>query len=75
MGFLDNVLTGLGDDAAGGLGDLLDRILAAYDEASPLADGWRERVDLHRLHMLAVHAFLFGGGYLGDVMSIVDRYV
>lgn len=23
MGFLDNVLTGLGDDAAGGLGDLL----------------------------------------------------
>ncbi len=54
---------------------LLDRILAAYDEVSPLADGWRERVDLHRLHMLAVHAFLFGGGYLGDVMSIVDRYV
>ncbi|MDX5318775.1 MAG: fructosamine kinase family protein [Actinomycetes bacterium] len=41
----------------------LERTLAAYDEASPLADGWRERVGLHQVHMLAVHAALFGGGY------------
>lgn len=40
-----------------------DRIYAAYDEASPLADGWRERVGLHRLHILIVHAALFGGAY------------
>jgi fructosamine-3-kinase len=38
----------------------LDRTLAAYDEAWPLASGWRERVTLHQLHPLLVHAVLFG---------------
>jgi fructosamine-3-kinase len=41
----------------------LKTILAAYDEQSPLADGWRARVPLHQLHPLLVHATLFGGGY------------
>ncbi|MFC5750640.1 fructosamine kinase family protein [Actinomadura rugatobispora] len=41
----------------------LDRVLAAYDEAAPLADGWRERVPLHQLHPLLVHVALFGEGY------------
>jgi fructosamine-3-kinase len=41
----------------------LDRILAAYDAAYPLADGWRSRVALHQLHPVVVHAALFGGGY------------
>jgi fructosamine-3-kinase len=41
----------------------LDRIVAAYDEATPLADGWRERIGLHQLFPLLVHAVLFGGGY------------
>ncbi|MFI0352304.1 fructosamine kinase family protein [Actinomadura sp. 9N407] len=41
----------------------LDRIVAAYDEALALADGWRERVPLHQLHPLLVHVALFGGGY------------
>ncbi|MHB1585405.1 MAG: fructosamine kinase family protein, partial [Acidimicrobiales bacterium] len=41
----------------------LGRILAAYDEHVALADGWRERVGLHQLHPLLVHAALFGGGY------------
>ena len=39
------------------------RILAAYDEAAPLADGWRGRVGLHQAWPLLVHAALFGGGY------------
>lgn len=43
----------------------LDVVLAAYDEAAPLAAGWRERVGLHQLFPLLVHAALFGGGY-GD---------
>ena len=42
---------------------LLERILAAYDEAAPLAEGWRGRVALHQLHPVVVHAALFGGGY------------
>ena len=41
----------------------LQRIVDAYDEAAPLADGWRERVALHQLHPLLVHAVLFGGSY------------
>ncbi|HWL35654.1 MAG TPA: fructosamine kinase family protein [Frankiaceae bacterium] len=45
----------------------LDRIVPAYDEAYPLADGWRERVALHQLFPLLVHAALFGGGYRAHV--------
>jgi fructosamine-3-kinase len=41
----------------------LTRLIDAYDEAAPLADGWRERVPLHQLHPLLVHAVLFGGSY------------
>jgi fructosamine-3-kinase len=41
----------------------LDQILAGYQEATPLADGWRDRVPLHQLHPLLVHVCLFGGSY------------
>ena len=41
----------------------LQRVLEAYDEQAPLAEGWRERVPLHQLFPLLVHACLFGGGY------------
>lgn len=41
----------------------LDTVLAAYDETAPLADGWRERVPLHQLHPLLVHAVTHGPAY------------
>ncbi|KQY56037.1 fructosamine kinase [Aeromicrobium sp. Root495] len=41
----------------------LQRVIDAYDEAAPLADGWQDRVPLHQLHPLLVHAVLFGGSY------------
>jgi fructosamine-3-kinase len=41
----------------------LERIVAAYDEAFPLTAGWRDRVALHQVHPVVVHAALFGGGY------------
>jgi fructosamine-3-kinase len=41
----------------------LARIVDAYDEEFPLADGWRARVPLHQIHPLLVHAILFGGSY------------
>lgn len=41
----------------------LQRVLDAYQEETPLADGWEERVPLHQLFPLLVHACLFGGGY------------
>ncbi len=41
----------------------LERILTAYDRARPLREGWRERVPLHQLHPLAVHAAGHGPSY------------
>lgn len=38
---------------------------AAYAEDTPLASGWEERVALHQLAPLAIHAIKFGGGYVG----------
>jgi fructosamine-3-kinase len=40
----------------------LPRVLDAYQEVAPLADGWQERVALHQLFPLLVHACLFGAG-------------
>jgi fructosamine-3-kinase len=37
----------------------------AYDEVFQLADGWEQRIRLHQLAPLAVHAIKFGGGYVG----------
>lgn len=41
----------------------LSRLLEAYDEAGPLADGWRARQPLHQIHPLLVHAIMFDGSY------------
>jgi fructosamine-3-kinase len=38
---------------------------AAYEEMAPLADGWVDRVPLHQLAPLVVHAIKFGGPYVG----------
>jgi fructosamine-3-kinase len=53
----------------------LGRVLAAYDEVAPLSAGWRERVGLHQLHPLLVHAVLFGGGYGERAVRIARGYV
>jgi fructosamine-3-kinase len=46
---------------------------AAYEEVAPLADGWRERVGLHQLAPLVVHAIKFGGGYRSSVAEVLRR--
>ncbi|HET9657216.1 MAG TPA: fructosamine kinase family protein [Kineosporiaceae bacterium] len=53
----------------------LDRVLAAYQEVHPLAEGWRERIALHQLHPLLVHAVLFGSGYGAQAGAMARRYV
>ncbi|HSX66487.1 fructosamine kinase family protein, partial [Nocardioides sp.] len=50
----------------------LPRVLAAYQEVFPLADGWEERVGLHQLFPLLAHAAMFGGGY-GDRAARLAR--
>ena len=52
----------------------LGRVLAAYAEAHPLSPGWRERVALHQLHPLLVHARLFGGGYEQQAEAAAGKY-
>lgn len=52
----------------------LEDVLAGYDEASPLADGWRERVGLHQLAPLLLHCVLFGGGYIPQTIALARRY-
>jgi fructosamine-3-kinase len=51
----------------------LDRILAAYDEVWPLAEGWRDRVPLHQLYLLLVHTALFGPAYRNSVLDAINR--
>ncbi|QIZ98348.1 fructosamine kinase family protein [Leifsonia sp. PS1209] len=51
---------------------LLDEITAGYDAARPLRAGWRERIPLHQLHPLAVHAASYGPSY-GDALAAAAR--
>ena len=53
-------------------GGVSERFVRAYDEVSPLADGWRARVSLWQLYPLAAHAVLFGGSYGRQVAQILD---
>ncbi len=41
----------------------LERLLTGYTDVVPLTPGWQQRVPLHQLFPLLVHAVLFGGGY------------
>lgn len=49
------------------------RTIAAYEELTPLADGWRSRLPLWQLFPLLVHAVLFGGGYLAQAHELAVR--
>jgi fructosamine-3-kinase len=51
------------------------RFFAAYEEVAPLAEGWRDRVDLDQLLPLLVHAEMFGGGYAAQAERAASRYV
>lgn len=53
----------------------LARVLEAYDEAAPLAEGWPDRVGLHQLFPLLVHACLFGGGYAARAADTAAGYL
>jgi fructosamine-3-kinase len=53
----------------------LDDIVASYQSVSPLAAGWQDRVALHQVHPLLVHAALFGGGYGPRAAAIAASYL
>ncbi len=47
---------------------------AAYHEAYPLQPGWQQRLLLHQLAPLVVHAIKFGGSYRSAVKDAMARY-
>ena len=46
----------------------------AYGEDDPLEQGWEERVALHQIAPLVVHAIKFGGGYVGAATAAIAQY-
>jgi fructosamine-3-kinase len=50
------------------------RVFASYHEVHPLAPGHEDRVALHQLYPLLVHAALFGASYLGAVDRALRAY-
>jgi fructosamine-3-kinase len=50
------------------------RLLDAYEDVAPLADGHEDRVALYQLFPLLVHAVLFGGSYGSSVERAARRY-
>ena len=53
----------------------LPRVFEAYQERAPLAEDWEERIPLHQLFPLLVHAALFGGGYGTRAADAAARYL
>ena len=52
----------------------LDEVLSAYVAVSLLPPGWQQRVGLHQLHPLLVHAVLFGSSYGARAGQVSRRY-
>lgn len=51
----------------------LPRVMQAYNDATPLADGWEDRLGIHQLFPLLVHACMFGGGYGARAGAVAAR--
>ncbi len=47
---------------------------AAYAEVFPLEPGWEQRVALHQIAPLVVHAIKFGGGYVSSATAAIAQY-
>lgn len=47
----------------------LAAVLAGYEQAHPLTLGWRDRLGLHQLHPLAVHAASHGPPYAAPLIA------
>jgi fructosamine-3-kinase len=52
-----------------------DAFMRRYAEIRPIRDGFFEtRRDLYNLYPLLVHTYYFGGGYLGSVRRVLERF-
>ncbi len=55
-------------------GGFSQRVFDAYAEAWPLQPGSGDRVELYQLYPVLVHVNLFGAGYTGSALRILQRY-
>lgn len=55
-------------------GGFSERFYDAYNAHNPLEKGWRKRLDYYNLYPLMVHVNLFGEGYLGSVLQILQKF-
>lgn len=56
-------------------GGFPETFYAAYEEARPLAPGWRGRLPIYNLYHLLNHLNLFGRSYSPQVRSVLNRYL
>ncbi len=54
-------------------GGFSDDFYSAYNDAWPLETGHEERQDLYNLHHVLNHYNLFGGGYLSQAETMMQR--
>ena len=55
-------------------GGFSDDCFQAYQECFPLAEGWRERISLHQIAPLTVHAIKFGRPYISATEDALRQY-
>ncbi|MYS90962.1 MULTISPECIES: fructosamine kinase family protein [Streptomyces] len=48
----------------------LEQVLDGYRQQAPLAEGWADRVGVHQLFPLLVHAVLFGRSYAEQALAV-----
>jgi fructosamine-3-kinase len=52
-----------------------ERCYRAYEEVSPLSEGHSERIVLWQIGMILLHAYLLGGSYGAQAVSMARRYL
>lgn len=56
-------------------GGFSQRFWSAYNDAYPLAPGWRERNRLYQLYHILNHYLIFGGSYLSSAVDTAHHFV
>ena len=56
-------------------GGLPESFYQSYNDTWPMADGWRQRVEIYRLYHVLNHLNLFGESYLGQALRILRKFV
>lgn len=51
-----------------------ETLFEAYNEMFPLQKNWKDRIPLFQLYPILVHVNLFGGGYVRQALSIIQKY-